>query len=143
LATSCSVDSYLGLVLLAKATSSHVSVLSLQKAIAFSVSTTVVLEISNDKKTIQNQIKEANRQIKQSSWENIRKVGAAEIQLIHDGANSYENMSLHELEKAIREQFHEFRSKSLNRVAVYKEHRLILELIRTPDNKIIRTIPER
>jgi hypothetical protein len=44
LATSCSVDSYLGLVLLAKATSSHVSVLSLQKAIAFSVSTTVVLE---------------------------------------------------------------------------------------------------
>jgi hypothetical protein len=32
------------LVLLAKATSSHVSVLSLQKAIAFSVSTTVVLE---------------------------------------------------------------------------------------------------
>src|SRR5690606_39533399 len=39
----CSVDSYLGLVLLAKATSSHVSVLSLQKAIAFSVSTTVVL----------------------------------------------------------------------------------------------------
>src|SRR5690606_24014973 len=43
LATSCSVDPYLGLVLLAKATSSHVSVLSLQKAIAFSVSTTVVL----------------------------------------------------------------------------------------------------
>src|SRR5690606_40609024 len=43
LATSCAVDSYLGLVLLAKATSSHVSVLSLQKAIAFSVSTTVVL----------------------------------------------------------------------------------------------------
>src|SRR5690606_23430041 len=43
LATSCSVDSYLGLVLLAKATSSHVSVLSLQKAIAFSVSTTVVV----------------------------------------------------------------------------------------------------
>jgi len=33
----------LGLVLLAKATSSHVSVLSLQKAIAFSISTTVVL----------------------------------------------------------------------------------------------------
>src|SRR5690606_6031006 len=46
LATSCSVDSYLGLVLLAKATSSHVSVLSLQKAIAFSVSTTVVLSHS-------------------------------------------------------------------------------------------------
>src|SRR5690606_10136139 len=44
LATSCSVDSYLGLVLLAKATSSHVSVLSLQKAIAFSVSTTVVVD---------------------------------------------------------------------------------------------------
>src|SRR5690606_13966999 len=44
LATSCSVDSCLGLVLLAKATSSHVSVLSLQKAIAFSISTTVVLE---------------------------------------------------------------------------------------------------
>src|SRR5690606_140381 len=43
LATSCSVDSCLGLVLLAKATSSHVSVLSLQKAIAFSISTTVVL----------------------------------------------------------------------------------------------------
>src|SRR5690606_9533441 len=46
LATSCSVDSYLGLVLLAKATSSHVSVLSLQKAIAFSISTTVVLHWS-------------------------------------------------------------------------------------------------
>src|SRR5690606_9431916 len=45
LATSCSVDSYLGLVLLAKATSSHVSVLSLQKAIAFSISTTVVLTL--------------------------------------------------------------------------------------------------
>src|SRR5690606_33169500 len=43
LTTSCSVDSCLGLVLLAKATSSHVSVLSLQKAIAFSVSTTVVV----------------------------------------------------------------------------------------------------
>src|SRR5690606_21326476 len=47
LATSCSVDSYLGLVLLAKATSSHVSVLSLQKAIAFSVSTTVVVNKGN------------------------------------------------------------------------------------------------
>src|SRR5690606_1638021 len=35
----------LGLVLLAKATSSHVSVLSLQKAIAFSISTTVVLSL--------------------------------------------------------------------------------------------------
>ena len=103
------------------------------------LSTTVVK--TDNPRTITEHIKDANKQLKLSGIVSSDKnTGSLEIQLINQGSESYRNAI--ELENIVRRQFHENRSRSLHRVAIYREHQLILELIRTQENKIIKSFPK-
>jgi hypothetical protein len=103
------------------------------------VKTTVVK--TDNPRTITEHIKDANKQLKLSGIVSSDKnTGSLEIQLINQGSESYRNAI--ELENIVRRQFHENRSRSLHRVAIYREHQLILELIRTQENKIIKSFPK-
>lgn len=107
-----------------------------------------IVETKDKPGKLSSPIREANDQIKKSGL--IEKktldgtpVGSVEIQLNQEGANSFKNVSVDELRRSILNQFHEYRSRSLHRVAVYREHQLIIELIRTTENKIIQRFPKR
>jgi hypothetical protein len=82
---------------------------------------------------IKNEIKDANRQIRNSD---LDERGQVELQLRGDA-----DMSLAEIERNVRGNFNSNIGKSLQRVAVYREGSMIGEWVRGPDGTVIRTFP--